>query len=105
MNGRHNIRSLGTRSRARDGAQCWWERHGQKNLKAQRYQAQVWQKTMPARFEDYRENPKGHDSVAQGVADWLTVITELATERQKQRLEQPMPVEVQIVNVNKKNVE
>ena len=59
--------------------------------------AQVWQKTMSARFEDYRDTPKGSDSVAQGIADWRQAITELAEEKTKQRLEQAHPVVARVV--------
>lgn len=46
-------------ARARDAAQHWWEHHGQRNLKADRYQAQIWSKTMAARFQEYRDAEKG----------------------------------------------
>ena len=75
--------------------------YGQRNLKARRYQAQVLQKTMSSRFEEYRDSPRGADSVAQGVADWLQAITDVAAEKQRQRLEQATAVEVRVVDVKK----
>lgn len=39
--------------------QHWWELHGQGNLNADRYQAQIWSKTMAARFQEYRDAEKG----------------------------------------------
>jgi hypothetical protein len=41
--------------RARVAAQHWWETKGQRSLGRKHFQAQVWAKTMSARFEDYRE--------------------------------------------------
>lgn len=67
-------------ARARAAAQSWWEDHGRKNLKADRYQAQVHKNIMAAQFEDYRDvakagsNPNGLDllglvsAIAQGTA-------------------------------------
>lgn len=48
-------------ARARAAAQAWWEDHGQRNLKADRYQAQVHKNIMAAQFEDYREQRQGVD--------------------------------------------
>lgn len=47
--------------RARAAAQAWWEEHGQKNLRAKHYQAQVSRSIMAAQFEDYREVKPGMD--------------------------------------------
>lgn len=46
-------------ARAAAAQQHWWEHHGQRNLKADRYQAQIWSKTMAARFQEYRDAEKG----------------------------------------------
>jgi hypothetical protein len=46
-------------ARAASAQQHWWELNGQANLKAERYQAQVWAKTMAARFPEYRDAEKG----------------------------------------------
>lgn len=46
-------------ARARAASQAWWEDHGQKNLKAKHYQAQVSRTMMAAQFEDYRESRAG----------------------------------------------
>jgi hypothetical protein len=43
-------------ARARAAAQAWWEDHGQRNLKADRYQTRIWERSMMARFpDDYME--------------------------------------------------
>lgn len=49
-------------ARARAAAQSWWEDHGRRNLKADRYQAQVHKNIMAAQFEDYREAAKAGNS-------------------------------------------
>lgn len=64
-------------ARARVAAQAYLEQHGRSNLKADRYQAQVWAKLISV-HEDYREqrtgNADGFDlgalvtSIAQGAA-------------------------------------
>lgn len=44
-------------SRAHDAAYHRLEQHGVRNLKADRYQAQVWKARMASQFEEYRDNP------------------------------------------------
>lgn len=64
-------------ARAKDAAQQWWELHGQSNLKADRYQAQVWTRTMAARFAEYRDKPTGSEA-AGAFVDFLGALGELA---------------------------
>ena len=65
--------------RARAAAQAWWEDHGQKNLKAKHYQAQVSRTIMGAMFEDYRENRS--TAGLEALPDFLAAIAEAADRR------------------------
>lgn len=43
--------------RAREAAQAWWERTGRAGLFADKFNAQVWKKSVESRFpDDYREH-------------------------------------------------
>jgi hypothetical protein len=43
-------------ARARDESQAWWERAGREGLTADKFNAQVWSRSMSARFpNDWRE--------------------------------------------------
>jgi hypothetical protein len=66
-------------ARARAAAQAWWEEHGQRNLKADRYQAQVHKNIMAAQFEDYREQRQGDTITA--MTDFLQAVTAAAQAR------------------------
>jgi hypothetical protein len=66
-------------ARARAAAQAWWENHGRKNLKADRYQAQVHKNIMAAQFEDYREQRQG-DTIS-AMTDFLQAVTAAAQGR------------------------
>jgi len=46
-------------SRARVHAQAWWEKKGMEGLESDKFNAQVWKKSMEARFrEDYTDTRK-----------------------------------------------
>lgn len=65
--------------RARAAAQSWWEDHGRRNLKADRYQAQVHKNIMAAQFEDYREAAKGSQTNGLDLLSLVNAIAQGAT--------------------------
>lgn len=67
-------------ARAYAAQQHWWEVHGQKNLKAKHYQAQVWARRMAASFPDYRDKPQ---ATAGELVDFLTAVIDAAGDRKR----------------------
>jgi lambda repressor-like predicted transcriptional regulator len=46
-------------ARAREESQSWWERAGREGLKADKFNAQIWSRSMAARFpHDWRETTR-----------------------------------------------
>jgi hypothetical protein len=68
-------------ARAHDAAQHWFERHGQRNLKADRYQAQVWTRRMQAQFNEYKDLPPSMNVSIGG--ELLDAITQATKHRQQ----------------------
>lgn len=82
-------------ARAHDACQHWWEQHGQAHLTADRYQAQVWHRSMAARFNEYKDvAPSVNVTIAGELLDSLTQATEA---RQAKLAARAKPIEAQDV--------
>jgi hypothetical protein len=54
-------------TRAREESQAWWEKAGREGLKADRFNAAVWSRSMSARFpKDWRETTRQEHTGADG---------------------------------------
>jgi hypothetical protein len=59
-------------ARARDESQAWWERAGREGMTADKFNAQVWSRSMSARFpHDWREETVQKHSFSEDMAEWL----------------------------------
>jgi len=70
-------------ARAKTYEQAWWENHGQSNLKARHYQAQIWRTSVAARFkDDYQERVEVHGQL--DLAAIISAVVEAPADKAKQ---------------------
>ena len=88
-------------ARAHAASQHWWEQHGQRHLTADRYQAQVWHRSMAARFNEYKDvAPSVNVAIGTGLLD---AIGEATAARSARLADAAKPVEAQdVVLVDRK---